>query len=82
MERNYKLFKELSDELHKFLQDLAGFFADSLVGHKLIVDSIQSENERMRFVSGDSEVFTDEFQDTCIFSHDDIFGYKRSIENN
>lgn len=70
MEKNYKKLHELSNEFEKYLKSLQGFFLDSLLGYKLIMEEMRKEGDFLKDLIGEDEVTTEDFQNTTSFNHE------------
>jgi hypothetical protein len=72
-EVDYRRLRELSDEFTAHWKRLQAFYLDAVAGFNFVLGHVEAEQETARgFVRG-TELDSTEFQDTRIFSYDEIF---------
>lgn len=72
-EVNYARLRELSDEFTQLWKRLQSFYLDAVAGFALVRNAVEAEQALARsFVRG-SELDSEAFQDTRMFSYDQIF---------
>jgi hypothetical protein len=70
---DYGRVRELSEEFTQFWKRLQGFYLDAVAGFNLIRDHVEKNQEQMRAYVRGSELDSEAFQDTRIFTYANIF---------
>ena len=70
---NYKRIHQLSDEFTNVWQRLQALYLDAAAGFALIRGHVEQEQSTSRAYVQGSELGSEEFQDTCMFTYDKIF---------
>ena len=68
-----KQFFDLALELECFLKSMHGLYLDSLLGYKLIDETIKKDHDFLKSFSSDPEILSGELHKTCSFSHKQVF---------
>ncbi len=69
---NYRRLLELYWEMDAFWKKMHGLYLDAIIGFSLVHDTVQQNQQRIREILGDVDVYSEEFQDTTIFGSGSI----------
>ncbi len=70
---DYRRLHQLSDEFTALWKRLQSFYLDAAVGFIYVLGQVEEDQERHRIYVRDTELDSEEFQDTRSFSYDQIF---------
>jgi hypothetical protein len=70
---NYRRLGELSDEFTALWERLQAFYLDSVAGFYFLTEHLRDEQAKARSFVQESGLDSEEFQNTRMFSYDDIF---------
>ena len=69
---DYRRITELADEFTTLWKRLQAFYLDAVVGFHYVTDHLQTEQAKARGFVSDSELDSEQFQDTRLFSYKGI----------
>jgi hypothetical protein len=78
---NYKRFLELSEEFGKFVESLHALYIDSVIGFRVLHRHLLEHRNQMKSVLGESELSSDEFQDSCLIDYKQLCGEEFNLES-
>jgi hypothetical protein len=70
---NYARLNELSEEFTSLWNRIQGFYLDAIGGFTFVREHVEAEQARARSYVAGTELDSEEFQDTVMFSYDGIF---------
>jgi hypothetical protein len=70
---DYRRLRELSEEFTQHWERLHAFYLDAVAGFEFVLNHVESEQAEARNYVRDSELDSQEFQDTRMFTYSNIF---------